>query len=210
MPAARWPSERFARPFTYRSGVTVPVHTLPLLNAVPGRAVRLSAGQTLFTQGQPPEALYRIDEGLVRLTRDGATVHLARRGETFGEVGLFRAGWDCTAMAEGAATVTVYPRHALLLVMSAHPDLAVGFAAWMAARLDQARAEAEILRLKGAGDRVLAAIVLAGGRLELDRPLLAWAGQLGLTHEALYRTLKRLVAVGRIERIGRRGFRIIG
>lgn len=186
------------------------VHTLPLLNAVPGRAVALSAGQTLFAQGQPPEALYRVDRGLVRLTRDGATVHLASTGETFGEVGLFRAAWDCTATAMGAAIVTAYPRHALLLVLKAHPDLAIGFAAWMAARLDQARAEAEILRFKGADQRILAAIALAGGRLELDRPLLAWAGQLGLTHEALYRTLKRLVAQGRVERTGRRSFRLIG
>lgn len=183
---------------------------LPLLNAVPGRVVRLSAGQPLFAQGQPPEALYRVDKGAIRLVRDGATVHLARMDEIFGEVGLFRSAWDCTATAEGAATVTAYARHALLLVMKAHPDLAVGFAAWMAGRLDLARAEAEILRLKGADQRILAAIALAGGRLELDCPLLAWAGQLGLTHEALYRTVRRLVAQGRIDRIGQRGFRIIG
>ncbi|WP_173976038.1 Crp/Fnr family transcriptional regulator [Magnetospirillum sp. LM-5] len=183
--------------------------SLPLLNALPGRIVRLVAGQTLFSAGQAPEALYRIDKGLVRLTRDGATIHRAGPGDLFGEVGLFRATWDATATAIGATTVTAYPRHALLLVMKAHPDLAVGFAAWMAARLDQARAEAEILRIKGADARILAAIAQAGGRLELDGPLLAWAGQLGLTHEALYRTLKRLVAQGRVERIGRRGFRII-
>ncbi|OAN45217.1 Crp/Fnr family transcriptional regulator [Magnetospirillum moscoviense] len=183
---------------------------LPLLNAVPGRAVRLSAGQTLFSAGQAPEALYRVDKGGIRLVRDGACLHLARAGALFGESGLFAQVWDCTAIAENAATVTAFPRHGLLLVLKAHPDLAVGFAAWMAARLDQARSDAEILRLKGADQRILAAIALAGGRLELDCPLLAWAGQLGLTHEALYRTVKRLVAQGRIDRIGRRGFRIIG
>ncbi len=182
---------------------------LPLLNAVPGRAVGLSAGQALFSAGQVPEALYRVDKGAVRLVRDGACIHLARVGALFGESGLFSQVWDCSAIAVAAATVTAYPRHGLLLVMKAHPDLAVGFAAWMAARLDQSRAEAEILRLKGADDRILAAIALAGGALTVEGSLLAWAGRLGLTHEALYRTLKRLAAQGRIERIGRRGFRLI-
>jgi CRP-like cAMP-binding protein len=183
----------------------------PFLASVRGAARRLDDGQALFRAGDPAAGLYRVESGLIRLTRRGVCVHAAGPGALFGESGLFAAGQPVDAVAAGPAAVVVYPKAALLLHLKAHPDLALAFAAWTAGRLDAARAGLQMVRLKGAADRVLAFLIQAGaadGVVALDRPLAAVAAELGLTHEALYRTLARLVAQGRVERPGRGRFRV--
>jgi CRP-like cAMP-binding protein len=62
------------------------------------------------------------------------------------------------------------------------------------------RSQCERLALRGATDRIEHYIEAEGnnGRLELSRTRKAWAAELGLTHEALYRALARLQRSGRI------------
>jgi CRP-like cAMP-binding protein len=73
--------------------------------------------------------------------------------------------------------------------------------AWMAQlarEVRKLRARCERLSLHGAEARILHAIESEGtaGTLVLAQSRKAWAAELGLTHEALYRTLARLQAAG--------------
>jgi CRP-like cAMP-binding protein len=185
---------------------------LPFLESIRGTSSVLADGGVLFRAGEPVAALYQVEKGSLRLMRAGICVHVAETGTLFGESSLFAATQPVDAIAVGAATVTAYPKAAVMLHLKAHPDLALGFTAWMARRLNAARARLQVARLKGAAERVLAFLIQAGAgeaAITLDRPLVAVAAELGLTHEAFYRTLKKLEEEGRVERPGRRQFRVI-
>ena len=56
------------------------------------------------------------------------------------------------------------------------------------------RAQSERLRLNSAAERILHYIEAEGsdGAVTLHQTRRAWAGELGLSHEVLYRTLRRL------------------
>ncbi len=51
---------------------------------------RLSAGETVFAQGDPGDDYYLIDEGEVRVEVDGEPVAELGPGEGFGEIALLR------------------------------------------------------------------------------------------------------------------------
>jgi CRP-like cAMP-binding protein len=65
----------------------------------------------------------------------------------------------------------------------------------------------ELRNIRSANDRVLHHLHLSAskdGAVVFDRPLLEVAEDLGLTHEAYYRTLAGLARAGAIERRGRK------
>lgn len=70
--------------------------------------------------------------------------------------------------------------------------------AHLAGEVRRLRAQCERLSLKGASARVLHCIETEGnrGRLHLTQSRKAWAAELGLSHEALYRALAKLAAEG--------------
>ena len=70
----------------------------------------------------------------------------------------------------------------------------------LAAEVRKLRAQCERLSLRSAADRIAHYIEAEGrdGRLELRQTKKAWAAELGLTHEALYRALTGLQRAGRI------------
>jgi CRP/FNR family transcriptional regulator, dissimilatory nitrate respiration regulator len=73
--------------------------------------------------------------------------------------------------------------------------------------LHHARAMRELRNIRSANDRVLHHLHLSAskdGSVVFDRPLLEVAEDLGLTHEAYYRTLAILARAGAIERRGRK------
>ncbi len=176
----------------------------------------LEAGEALFRQGDEARAVFCVEHGRLRLTRQGAdgsavSLHVARAGSLFAEDSLFAAHYHCDATAETDARVRVYPKAAVLLFLRAHPDLNLAFSAYLARQVQRLRGRQEIMRLPGARDRVVAWLTQLGaadGTVALDGPLSAAAGEIGLTHEALYRTLAALVREGRLERPDRRIFRL--
>lgn len=187
------------------------------LAAVKSSSRKLAAGQVLFQAGDRAEAIYRVAGGCVRLERPSAdgrpvTVHVASAGGLFAEAALFSDTYHCDAVAERASEVVVYPKRALLLTLRAHPDLALALTATLAHQLRATRAALEVVRLKTARERVLAFLALAptdnAGLITLTRPLTLVANEIGLTHEALYRTLRTLHTEGAVERVGRRAFRL--
>lgn len=184
----------------------MPTDHNPILDVI--RPIRriLAKDETLVVAG-----LCRVETGAVRAVRNRVACHRAGAGDIVGESSLFAPNPPLELVALKPSALSVFPREAVDLALRIHPRMALGFAAWLAGRLDAARATAELLRLKGAGQRIEAFLALAGGRdgpVTLDRPLVAVAAELGLTHEAFYRALRRLVDSGTLARDGRRTFRL--
>jgi CRP-like cAMP-binding protein len=146
------------------------------------------------------------------LRRDGITLHRVEAGELLAPDSLFASHHDSDALAETAVMLEVFPKAAVLLHLSAHPSIALAFAAHLAQRLHHSHQRLELVRLKTAPERIAAYLTLRGaaqGVIRLDQSLMAVADELGLTHEALYRALARLKRDNRLERPGRGLFRLL-
>lgn len=190
---------------------------LTLLAGIRAGRRNLAAGQTLFRAGDPADAIFHVATGCVRMVRHAAngtvvTLHVAGTGALFAEAALFSESYHCDAVAEQASEVRVYPKRAVLMHIKAHPDLNLAFSAYLARQLQRLRGRFELVRLKTARERVLAFLAQAGaaeGPIMLERPLTMVAGEIGLTHEALYRTLARLEKDGTLQRDGKRSFRLL-
>lgn len=176
------------------------------------RRRNLEPGEALFRQGEPATAIFVVEAGrvlLVRHTTEGVrvTVHAARAGETFAEAALFSERYHCDAVADLASRVAVLPKGAVRRALRAAPETALGFMRQMAGQIQMLRARLELRNVRSARERILQYLALAprdvGGVIRLDRPLKQVAAEIGLTHEALYRTLAALEAEGRIAREGR-------
>jgi CRP/FNR family transcriptional regulator, dissimilatory nitrate respiration regulator len=172
----------------------------------------LKVGETLFRTGQRTVGLYEVTRGnvrLVRVDRSGreAVLQTASEGETLAEASLFSSGYHCDAIATTAASVRLYPKAVLLAELAHHPKLAQAFAAMLAQQVMSLRTRLERRNIHSARDRVrhfLALNVSADGcTVALAGTLKDLAANLGLTHEALYRTLARMEAEGEIKRTHR-------
>ena len=170
---------------------------------------RLKAGQTLFRQGNRTSGLYEIVEGQVRLVRVNragkeAVLHVAMAGETMAEASLFSASYHCDALASTSANFFA----ALGLRSNSARIAAFGYrrttASVLARQVMTLRTRLEQRNIRAARDRVrhyLAVNADADGRtVTLSGTLKDLAGELGLTHEALYRTLADMAADGEITR----------
>lgn len=180
-----------------------------LLQGIRPSRKMLAAGDVVMRAGDKVSAIYAVESGRIALSRHGSMVHVADPGTLFGESGLFAETNPVDAVAMGPAVVLAYAQAQVLLHLRAHPDINLAFSAYLARRLNAARARIELGKLKGAEDRVTAFLTQAGaaqGWIKVGQPLSHIAADIGLTHEAFYRTLRKLVDKGRLERQGRRGF----
>jgi CRP-like cAMP-binding protein len=170
---------------------------------------RLKAGQTLFRAGGPTAGLYQITKGklrLVRVDRAGreTVLHMAAAGDTIAEASLFSPVYHCDAIATTDAIVRLYPKNTLLAAFERDPKAAQSFAAVLAQHVMTLRTRLEQRNIQSARERVrhyLSVNVGADGRtVAVPGTLKDLAAELGLTHEALYRTLAEMAADGEIER----------
>ncbi len=176
-------------------------HVPPALrDAVRVRA--FAAGESLFRQGGRPKAMYCVLDGEVRLlrrSRDGAEIILQRsRGGFFAEASLEAKTYHCDAEAAAAGRLLAFPLRAFREALEGDAAFRNDWIAQLAREVRRLRARCERLSLHGAEARILHAIESEGvaGTLALTQSRKAWAAELGLTHEALYRALARLRAGG--------------
>lgn len=157
-----------------------------------------AAGDTLFRQGERPKAMYCILDGEVRLlrrSRDGGEVILQRsRGGFFAEASLESKAYHCDGVAAADGRLLAFPVRAFREALEGDAAFRNDWMAQLAREVRRLRARCERLSLHGAEARILHAIESEGtaGTLVLAQSRKAWAAELGLTHEALYRTLARL------------------
>lgn len=170
---------------------------------------KLKSGEALFRQGDKPVSFFEVTSGRVRLTRvDRAgrevVLYVAGVGETIAEASLFSNVYHCDAIASSAATVRGYPKAALLSAFDKDRKAAQAFTATLARQVMNLRTRIEQRNIRLARDRVrhyLSVNAGADGRgVTLTGTLKDLAADLGLTHEALYRTLAALERGGEIRR----------
>jgi CRP-like cAMP-binding protein len=170
---------------------------------------KLKAGEVLFRIGDKTIGLCEVIAGRVRLARvdrsgHEVVLHVAGAGETLAEAALFSPQYHCDAIASTKATVRVYPKREVLAAFERNPKAARAFSAALAHQVMDLRTRIEQRNIRSARERVrhfLALNTKANGRVfELRGTLKDLAAELGLTHEALYRTLAALERSGEIRR----------
>jgi CRP-like cAMP-binding protein len=169
----------------------------------------LKAGHVLFRTGDPTSGFYEVVDGVVRLVRVDragreAVLHVAAAGESLAEASLFSPTFHCDAIATTGAVVRLYPKAVVLAAFERDPKAAQAFMAMLAHQVMSLRTRLEQRNIHSAHDRVRHYLALnadADGRTVIVRGTLKdLANELGLTHEALYRTLADMAAAGEIKR----------
>lgn len=164
----------------------------------------MQQGDVLFRQNQATSGLYRVLRGCVTLQRtslggDVLTLHRAVAGGYFAEASLFSDHYHCDAICTQSGQVQKIAKDGITAMMRADPDFAQSFSRLLAAQVQHYRARIEILAIRGAKERVFAA-VQAG---YFDASVVELASRINLTHEACYRALRALCKEGRMARTGR-------
>ena len=183
---------------------------LPRTVRIAGVERALKAGEVLFRAEQRTVGLYEVITGKVRLVRVDragreALLHVAVAGETLAEASLFASAYHCDAIATTNAVVRLYPKAIVLAEFERNPEATQAFIAMLARQVMKLRTRIEQRNIHSARDRVRHYLALntgADGRnVKVIGTLKDLAGELGLTHEALYRTLADMAAAGEIERL---------
>jgi len=182
----------------------------PELAALPARLraqavqVTAAAGEAVFRLGTPPTRMLFVLEGEVRLVRispGGAEIVLQRTSSGFlAEASLESARYHCDAIAAADSRLLAFPIGAFRDALRRDEGFRTFWIARLAREVRMLRSQNERLALRSAAERIEHYIEAEGeqGRLELNRSRKAWAAELGLTHEVLYRTLAGLRRSGRI------------
>jgi len=178
-------------------------HALPASLEADSIVRVLAPGELLFRQGDRAGAIYKVETGRLRLIRRTIDDHLvilhtARRGEFFAEASLFAETYHCDAIAAVQSSVRVYPKEIVIKALRADPALAEAFMARLAHQLQELRARMELRNIRSARYRVLQYLRLRAGihgrSITIEGQLQDVAAEIGITREALYRTLAALEA----------------
>jgi CRP-like cAMP-binding protein len=157
--------------------------------------------------GRQGTAIYFIETGRLHLERrtfDGRSliVGTTPAGEFFVEAALFADIFHCDAVATEPSRIRVYPKAAVLNALRTDSASAMSFLALMAHQVIELRQHIELMKVRSAKDRVMLYLDLHAGpdgqTVNLRGQLQDIANELGLTREALYRTLAS--RAGAIER----------
>ena len=130
-------------------------------------------------------------------------MHTVRPGELFAEASIFSSHYHCDAIATQESEVLVYPKAEVTRKLKEEPGDLWAFAAELAHRVHDLRTRLETRQIRSARERVLQSLRLRCGASDtwkIDGTLKHFAEDIGLTHEALYRTLAGLEYDGRISR----------
>lgn len=171
---------------------------------------KLKAGQSLFRRGDRTTGLFEVVKGTLRLARVDQSgretiLYRAAPGDLIGEASLFSPVYHCDAIATSDAIVHLYPKSVILEEFQRNQKAAQSFMAMLARQIMSLRTRLEQRNIRSARERVrhyLAVNASPDGRtVILPGTVKALASELGLTHEALYRTLSQMEGDGEIERL---------
>jgi CRP/FNR family transcriptional regulator, dissimilatory nitrate respiration regulator len=185
---------------------------LPFILAHPlqrlARVQNYDRGQMLFRRGDAARWVFFVYSGEVRMLRNGRAgedilLHRAGPGEYFAEAAVDCSHYLCDAIASQASTLAVIPKAQLAELIRDDGDFAAQWNSLLAHELRKARERIERLGLSGVAERVRHFIVSEGrDSVALPGSLKDLARDLGVTHEALYRTLASMQKAGEIDRKG--------
>ena len=168
------------------------------------------ASEMLFRVGGPIRDVYLVISGearLIRLDRNGGEVILQRsRGGFIAEASLDSCAYHCDAIAAEPSALLLFPVAAFRAALEEEPAFRKAWQSQLAKEVRKLRAQCERLSLHSAADRIAHYIEAEGtdGVVTLRQSRKSWAAELGLTHEALYRALRRMQVDGTLEVDGNR------
>jgi CRP-like cAMP-binding protein len=188
---------------------------LPFLAALPAFAresiqvEKFDAGEPVFRVGASPTGMFFVLSGevrLVRSSRSGTEIVLQRaRQGILAEASLDQAAYHCDAITSVPATVLKVSRDIVRQALKVE-HFSAAWRTELSRELRRVRAQCERLNLNSARERVVHYIETEGenGALTLSQTKKQWATELGLSHEALYRTLSNMTNSGSIHIDGRK------
>jgi len=165
----------------------------------------IAAGRVLARVGDPVNWIWSVISGelrLVRRSRTGAEVILQRaRGGFIAEASLSSKTYHCDLMAAEGGVVLRFPVKPFRAMLDQNADFRDAWIAELAQEVRKLRSQSERLSLHGAAERIIHYLESEGsdGAIELSQSRKAWAAELGLSHESLYRTLSRLQSEGQLD-----------
>lgn len=166
--------------------------------------IAAAAGETVFQLGAAPRRMLWVIDGevrLVRRSRGGTEIVLQRAYSGFvAEASLESSRYHCDAVAATDSRLLGFPIQPFREALRRDAKFRTFWMTRLARDVRSLRAQCERLSLRSATERIEHYIEAEGdnGRLELRRTKKAWAAELGLTHEALYRSLANLRHKGRV------------
>ena len=168
------------------------------------RTLDMQKGDVLFRREQTTSGLYRVVSGCVTPQRTGLggdtlTLHRAVSGRFFAEASVFSATYHCDGIYTEAGCVVKIAKAVIVSTMQCDPAFSEGSTRLLAVQIQQYRAHIELMAIRSAKDRLLAA-VQAG---YFDVTVTELATRINLTHEDCYRALRGLYGDGRMITVGR-------
>jgi CRP-like cAMP-binding protein len=183
----------------------------PELASIPQRLrdhatdVRAATSDILYHIGAKPKSMLFVIDGeirLVRRARNGAEIVLQRATAGFlAEASLDAIRYHCDVVAGRDSRIVAFPIEQFRKSLHDDEGFRDFWMTWLARELRKLRGQCERLSLRGAAERIEHYIGAEGrnGRIELRQTRKAWAAELGMTHEALYRALAGLIRAGRVD-----------
>lgn len=154
--------------------------------------------------------MYEVVKGKIKLVRAAPSgretiLYVASAGDIIAEASLFSPTYHCDAIATTNTVVRFYPKRPLFREFEQNPKAAQAFMGMLARQIMSLRTRLEQRNIHAARDRIRHYLSLNlgpdGQTVVLSGTLKDLAGELGLAHEALYRTLSEMAADGEIERL---------
>lgn len=168
---------------------------------------RLSAGQQLFAEGEPCQALHLLLDGAVKMNKvspDGKeqVIRQLKPGQIFGAAPLFTpaGSYPATAVALRSSEVLAVPKAPLIRFLKAQPELMLKVLSHVSQHLQQMMRLAESVSLERVPTRVACFLLQeavrqggpkAGQRVAVGRSQAELAAELGTVREVLGRVLQR-------------------
>jgi CRP-like cAMP-binding protein len=164
-------------------------------------------GARVFLAGKMPTWMFYVVAGEVTLERaglHGEPVVLQRTRQGFvSEASLKVARYHCDAVAITDTQVIKVPVKELTQALDNDPAFASRWISMLNTEVRRLRLHLERLNMKSIRDRVMHLIETEGqhGHYPVPSGLKTLAGELGVTHEALYRAMAALEAEGVLQRV---------
>lgn len=158
----------------------------------------IKKGTLLFQTGKKPELMFFVLNGevtLERISNDGNPVVLQRTRHGFvSEASLQSSKYHCDGRVVADSEIIQIPLHVLAEALNTDSAFAGRWIRMLNQEVKRLRLQCERLSMKSVKDRVLHLIHTEGknGQYQVHTGLKSLAGELGVTHEALYRTLAAL------------------
>jgi CRP-like cAMP-binding protein len=165
------------------------------LSQLAEQEMMLAEGEILFRLGDKIRSMFLVASGSVRLVRylphgPALTLQLATEGSILAEASLFADAYHCDAIAVSPTRLFAMRRKIVEEAVTREPSIALLWAKHLAAEVQRARAQVEIISLKKVSERLDAWLIFRG---DLP-PKGQWhrlASEIGVTPEALYREIAR-------------------